>query len=103
MLLANTISPRVTKSFFMSLNVCGSVETSLNSLFPFFFGADSHCLLNGCDENLSIPNLARLGRFDNGIDGCLDPAVGEDHFDLNLREEIDRVFAATINLSMTLL
>jgi hypothetical protein len=41
-----------------------------------FFGPDAKRIFNGTDKHLSIPNLAGLGRLDNGFHCGSDHAVG---------------------------
>src|SRR5262245_27654320 len=66
-------------------------------------GADAHGGVEREDEDLSVPDLAGLGRGGDGVDGLVD-LVGRDRdFDLDFRQEAHRVFGTAINLRVALL
>src|SRR5262249_14879931 len=66
-------------------------------------GPDADRGLDRCHEDLSVADVAGLrgGRHDLG--DLVDELVGHDHLDLDLREEIDRVLAAAVQLCVALL
>ena len=55
------------------------------------------------DEDLPVANLAGLGRLDDRVHRRRDLAVPQHDLDLDLGQEIDGVFAATVNLGVALL
>jgi hypothetical protein len=75
----------------------------LNGLFAFFFGPDADGLFDGGDEDFAIADLTGLGRLDDGGYCGLQLFVGEDDFQFNFWQEVDRIFAAAIDFSMTFL
>ena len=75
----------------------------LEGFFADFLSANAYGLIDGGDEDLAVADLAGAGGFDDcGLDAG-DEIIGEDDLDLDLGQEIDRVFAAAINLGMALL
>jgi hypothetical protein len=57
----------------------------------------------GQHEDLAVADLAGLGGVDDRLDGGIDLLVGEHHLDLDLRQEVDDVFRAPVELGMALL
>src|SRR5437588_986610 len=55
------------------------------------------------DEDLAVADLAGTRGFDDGVDGRLDLVVGDDNLDLDLRQKVDDVLGAAIELGMPLL
>src|SRR5260370_27883449 len=78
--------------------VCG-----LYGGFAFLFGANSDRLFDVGAEHLSVANFSGLGRFDDGGHGIRGLGVAHDHFHFYLRQKFNRVFAAAINLGVSLL
>src|SRR6266496_4756002 len=66
-------------------------------------GANPDDLLDRGDEDLAVADLARPCRLDDPFDRPLDLLVGEDQLHLDLREEVDDVFGAAIELGVALL
>src|ERR1044071_3769335 len=55
------------------------------------------------DEDLAVAHLAGLRGLEDGFDVLIDEVAANGHFDLGLRDEVDDVFGATIQLGMTAL
>src|SRR5690606_29600328 len=66
-------------------------------------GADSDGLLERDDEDLAVAYLASLGRLDDRLRRLADDVVLYGDLDLHLREEVDRVLAAAVDLGVALL
>src|ERR1043166_867519 len=75
----------------------------LNRVFTFFFRPDTDGFVDRGNEDFAIANLSSLCRPDDGRDRGFHAVVRDHHLDLDLGEEIDRVFAATIDLRVTFL
>src|SRR3972149_6735844 len=75
----------------------------LNRFLVRLAGADAHHLLDRGDEDLSIADLAGPCRLDHRFDRGIDHALGDDDLDLHLREEVDDVLGAAIQLGVALL
>src|SRR5512142_1963525 len=71
--------------------------------FSGLAGADPHDLLDCGDEDLAVTDLARARGAHDGLDGAFDPVVRQDDLDLDLRQEVDDVFGAAIELGVALL
>src|SRR5688572_26255607 len=74
-----------------------------DGLFALFLGANADGFVDGRDEDFAIADLPGLGRADDRTNGSVDAVIGDHHFDFDLRQEIDRVFAAAIDFSVALL
>ena len=72
-------------------------------MFAFFFGADTNRLFDRRYKNFAITDFSGFGRLHNRCHGGVNPRVGKDQFDFDLREEIDRVFAAAVDFGMAFL
>src|ERR1039457_3833845 len=83
----------------------GTLSASKNSdrLFARFLRSNAHRGLDGTHKYFPVPDLARLGRLHDRIDRRRRKRVGQHNLDLELRQKIHRVFAAAIDLGMTLL
>ena len=68
-----------------------------------FLSANTNGAFDIADKNFAVANLARSSRPNDGLDGLLDQGIGQDDLDLDFREEIDRIFAATVNFRVALL
>src|SRR3954469_23509492 len=68
-----------------------------------FFRPNPDGVLDWEHKNFSIADFAGLGCADHNADGLIDHFVSQNDFHLHLRQEIDRVFASAINLSVALL
>src|SRR5712692_1439518 len=86
---------RIAKSFF--------IVVSLERFRAGFAGADADDLLQIDDEDLSVADLSRVGRFFDGFDRLIEHLVLDRGLDLHFRQEIDHVFRATIQLGVTFL
>src|SRR5436190_20486445 len=60
-------------------------------------------MLYAGDEDLAVADLAGARRFDDGVDRALDLVVRDHDLDLHLRQEIDHVLGAAIELGVALL
>ena len=58
---------------------------------------------NLADEDLAVADAVRLRRLLDGLHGALDDPVLDDQLDLHLRQEVDDIFRATVELGMALL
>ena len=75
----------------------------LRELRPLLAGSDSNRLLDGENKDFSVSNFLGLGGFRNCIDYLVAQIIGNDDLDHDFRQEIDGVFAAAVNFSMSLL
>src|SRR5215467_1124896 len=76
---------------------------SLNRIQTGFTGSDANGFLYLGDENLSIANAAGLCSAPYGVDRLVDHIVAQHDLDLHLRQKIDHVFRAAIQLRVSLL
>src|SRR5262249_25162510 len=65
--------------------------------------ADPHGVVDGGDEDLAVAELAGTGGVAQSLHGLIQAAVGNDDLELHLREQIDGVLLAAIDLAMALL
>src|ERR1700751_852337 len=85
--------PGVRRSSDVYLQRCGAS----------FFVANTNRVVDLRQEYLAITNLARTsGAHDSGH-GLLHQFVGEDYFELHLRQKVDRVFTSAVELGVALL
>src|SRR5262249_49839349 len=68
-----------------------------------FTGADPHGGLDRVHEDLAVTDVAGLRGRGDDLDDLVDDAIGDDHLDHHLRQEVDRVLAAAIQLGVALL
>src|SRR5665213_2646492 len=66
-------------------------------------GADAHDLQQVEYEHLAVTDLAGVGGFFDRFDHAVDEIVADRRLDLYLRQEVDDVFRAAIELGMTFL
>ena len=66
-------------------------------------GANANHVLDRRDENLAVADLAGLGGSTDGLDYFVDLVCRDSDLEADFRQEIHRVFGATINLGMALL
>jgi hypothetical protein len=100
------INTVVSSSRVRNLFICLSVVfliLSLYSAFTLFFGANADRFVDVGNEDLAIADLAGFGGTDDRADGSIDSIIGDDHFDFDLGQEIDGVFAAAIDFGVALL
>jgi hypothetical protein len=79
------------------------MDARSNRSFAFFRRPNSYRFFDVRNENLSVADLSRLGCRHNGIDCFVDLLIGQNDFNPHFRQEIDRVFAAPINLCVAFL
>src|SRR5438552_5523455 len=91
-----------SRNSFANDTLCSSWG-SLDRVLARFAGANAHDLFHRGDKNLAVADLAGARSFDDGFDRPFYKRITDDHFDLDLGQEIDNVFCATIKLGMTLL
>ena len=60
-------------------------------------------MLDRGDEDLAVADLAGARCLDDRLDRRLDLVLGDNDFDLDLRQEIDDVFGAAVELGVALL
>src|ERR1700730_13346595 len=77
--------------------------TRLYGVGSLLAGTNADRLVNGTDENLSVPNLVSAGRVLDGFHGTLDQRIVHDDFDNHLRAEVDFVFGAPVEFGVALL
>src|SRR4051812_48672742 len=68
-----------------------------------FVRADAHDFVERNHEYFAVTDLAGLRGRHDGVDRLRGDGARDGDFDFHLRQKIDRVFAATINLGVTLL
>src|SRR5688572_1891808 len=66
-------------------------------------GADADHLLEAGDEDLAVTDLPGARRAFDGLDHALDDGVVDRRLDLDLRQEVDDVFGAPVELGVALL
>src|SRR5712692_4914152 len=86
---------RIAKSFL--------IVVSLERFRAGFAGADADDLFQIDDEDLSVADLSRVGRFFDGFDRLIEHLVLDRGLDLHFRQEIDHVFRAAIQLGVAFL
>src|SRR5712675_510677 len=75
----------------------------LNGLFPGLLGSDPESALDIADENFAVPDLAGLGRLDDGFDCRARLAVRQDDLQLDLWKKIHGILAPAVNFGVTFL
>src|SRR5207253_2975937 len=78
------------------------VEQPLDGVGAALAGADAHRFLDRQNEDLAVADLVGFRRELDRLDRALGERVVEDHLDLHLREEVDHVFGAAIDLGVAL-
>src|SRR6185312_6862879 len=68
-----------------------------------FAGADADGFLDVEDEYLAVADAPGARGFLDGVDGCLQPVVGDDDLDLHFRQEVHDIFCATVEFGVPLL
>src|SRR5215469_677736 len=68
-----------------------------------FLGPNSNRLFDRHDKDFSVTNLPGSSRLDNGFHGFRDTVIRHHNFKLHLWKKIDRIFAAAVDLRVTLL
>src|SRR5713226_4767994 len=68
-----------------------------------FASADANRLLDGCDEDLAVADLAGARCLADHLDGVFDHGVVDHDLDLDLGQEAHRVLRTTIDLGLALL
>src|SRR6185312_10931618 len=76
---------------------------TLDGRLPALARADADDLLDRRDEDLAVADLAGARRLDDRLDRALGERVLQDHLDLDLRQEIDDVLGAAVELGVALL
>ena len=66
-------------------------------------GANADGVKHSADEDFAVADFTSVCRLDDGINHGVSTAVVNDDLNLHLREEIDGVFTATVDLGMALL
>src|ERR671912_705666 len=79
------------------------VDLSSDRVGSGLAGADADRLLDARYKNLAIADAAGLGGLADRLDGAVDHAVGKNDLELHLRQEVDDVFGAAIELGVALL
>ena len=75
----------------------------LKRRFAVFVVADSDGFVDAGDEDFAVADFAGAGGADDGGDGLFLERIGDDDFDFDLRQEIDGVFAAAVELGVSFL
>src|SRR5689334_8274446 len=75
----------------------------LQRVFAGFAGADAHRLIQAEDENLAVTDLPGVSGLGDGFERALQQRVVDGDLDLHLRQEVDDVFGAAIQLGVALL
>src|ERR1017187_3957484 len=83
--------------------VVDPVLAASHSLIAALLSTDAHGLVDGEHENLTIADLARLGRLQNRIGRGLHGAVGQDDLQFQLGQKIHCVLAPAVDFGVTLL
>src|SRR5664279_237175 len=85
------------------LRAIGSSWFPLQRVCAGFTGANAHDLFKVEDENLSVADLPGVGGLFDRLDHALDELGLDGSLDLHLRQEVDDVFGAAVELGVTLL
>src|SRR5947207_2216852 len=82
-----------------------TVEVLLSSdrTFVAFAGADTNRRVHRVDEDLAVADVPGLRRLRHHVRHLVGEMIGNDDLDLDLRQEIDGVLTAAIELGVTLL
>src|SRR5581483_3163912 len=97
--------PRTNKSL-LALHGRGSRAyggVALQRVSAGLAGADADRLVQGVDENLAVADLAGVGGLADRLHCRIDALVDDGDLDLDLRQEIDHVLGAAVQLGVTLL
>src|SRR6267154_4466754 len=76
---------------------------NLKSYYAAFLIADADCFFHLAKEDFSVADISRRCRLQNGVDSGINQILRQHQLQLDFRKKIDRVFAASINLRVTLL
>src|SRR6201986_3041275 len=82
---------------------CQASFGSLDRVQAGLSGSDSNGFLDVGDEDLAVADAAGLGGAEDRLDRAFDQIVADNNLDLHLRQEIDDVFGAAIELGMAFL
>src|SRR5262245_3911135 len=74
-----------------------------NRVDAVFARANAYRLFYWEDEDFAVAEFARAGGLDDRFDCVFDDLCCDDDFDLQLRDELDLVFSASIYFGMALL
>src|SRR5215472_16147434 len=75
----------------------------LESVRAGLAGSDAHDLLEVEDEDLAVADLPGIGGFLDGLDRAIEELVLESRLGLDLRQDIDDVLGAPVQLRMSFL
>src|SRR6266702_6561914 len=75
----------------------------LDGVSSLFAGTDTYHFLDGGHKNLSIADLTAMCGMLNSVHGAVEKRVLDHDLDLHLRQEIDDIFRAPVELGMALL
>src|SRR5229473_1587722 len=92
--------PRTSFAFFMRTSLGWIL---LQRRLAALAGADADHLVDRRDEDLPVPDAARLGRALDRLQRLGDHLVGEHDLDLHLGQEVDHVFGAPVELGVAFL
>jgi len=75
----------------------------LDGVFAGLAGADADGEFTVHDEDFSITDFTGLAALGDRFDDLRNRLIGDDEFEVSLGQEIDHVFAATVDFGVTLL
>src|SRR5690349_20348307 len=75
-------------------------NSSLDRVLSALAGADADGLFDSRDEDLSVADAAGLRGLLDDLEQRDDQIVGDDDLDLHLRDEVDYVRAASVDLAL---
>ena len=75
----------------------------LDCRFASLAGTNADNLLDSCNEDLTVTDLAGMCCLENGINGILNGIIGDNDFNLHLGQEIDDILCTAIQLGMPFL
>lgn len=70
---------------------------------PALIIADADGFVDARDEDLAVPDTARSGRSDDGLNGPFYHTVSHYQFQLDLWQQVNRVFPPSVKFSVTFL
>src|SRR3990167_1020860 len=75
----------------------------LNCVGAGFAGTDADSLFQVDHEDLAVTDLAGVGRLGDGFNHAIQLVISNGHVDFHLRQKVDHVFSATVQLGVALL
>src|SRR5262249_51624394 len=101
--LRSTMTHFLSCAYPMTSLPLGMLGSLLDCGFTAFTRPHPHCLLDGKHEDLPVPDAARLGRGQDRLDHAAHQIVRHHDLELDLGDQVHRVFGAAVELGVALL